>query len=165
VAAYRLALQERTRERVPLQWAMTQINLGLALAALGGREAGTARLEEAVVAWDTCLTVIESACLQRGFNLSGTGATRRRPRSRAAHPNSYLVGSPCRIRVRFIAAWWLPIYSDRWASMSAYRRCSNLSAENVLALAEGGQAAPRARHASILHEATRSDLSAAGSSP
>ena len=61
VAAYRLALQERTRERVPLQWAMTQINLGLALAALGEREAGTARLEEAVEAWDTCLTVIGSA--------------------------------------------------------------------------------------------------------
>ena len=32
VEAYRAALQERTRERVPLDWAMTQNNLGNALA-------------------------------------------------------------------------------------------------------------------------------------
>ena len=32
VAAYRAALEERTRERVPLDWAMTQNNLGIALA-------------------------------------------------------------------------------------------------------------------------------------
>ena len=38
VAAYRVALEERTRERVPLDWAMTQNNLGNALAMLGGRE-------------------------------------------------------------------------------------------------------------------------------
>jgi hypothetical protein len=31
VAAYRAALEERTRERVPLDWAMTQNNLGVAL--------------------------------------------------------------------------------------------------------------------------------------
>ena len=61
MAAYRLALQERTRERVPLDWAMTQMNLGIALATLGEREAGTARLEEAVAAWDACLTVVGSA--------------------------------------------------------------------------------------------------------
>ena len=35
VAAYREALQEWTRERVPLDWAMTQNNLGNALATLG----------------------------------------------------------------------------------------------------------------------------------
>jgi hypothetical protein len=35
VAAYRDALQERTRESGPLQWAMTQSNLGLALSTLG----------------------------------------------------------------------------------------------------------------------------------
>jgi hypothetical protein len=46
--AYRLALQELTRERVPLQWAEAQMNLGNALARLGEREATTARLEEAV---------------------------------------------------------------------------------------------------------------------
>ena len=39
-----------TRERVPLDWAMTQMNLGNALRTLGERESGTARLEEAVAA-------------------------------------------------------------------------------------------------------------------
>ena len=39
VAAYRAALQEHTRERVPLDWAMTQNNLGNALCdARGARE-------------------------------------------------------------------------------------------------------------------------------
>jgi hypothetical protein len=51
VSAYRGALQERTRERVPFYWATTQNNLGLALRTLGGRESGTARLEEAVSAY------------------------------------------------------------------------------------------------------------------
>ena len=51
VAAYRDALQEFTRERVPLDWAMTQNNLGIALLKLGERESGTARLEEAVAAF------------------------------------------------------------------------------------------------------------------
>ena len=51
MAAYRAALEERTRERVPLDWAMTQNNLGTALRALGERESGTARLEEAVAAY------------------------------------------------------------------------------------------------------------------
>ena len=46
VAAYRDALEELTRERVPLDWAMTQNNLGLALMRLGERESGTARLKE-----------------------------------------------------------------------------------------------------------------------
>jgi tetratricopeptide (TPR) repeat protein len=39
-----------TRARVPLDRAMTQMNLGKALEALGERESGTARLEEAVAA-------------------------------------------------------------------------------------------------------------------
>ncbi|MDD9818808.1 MAG: tetratricopeptide repeat protein, partial [Gammaproteobacteria bacterium] len=55
VAAYRLALEERTRERVPLDWAMTQNNLGSALAALGERESGTRRLEEGVAAYRLAL--------------------------------------------------------------------------------------------------------------
>ena len=38
VAAYRAALEERTRDRVPLDWAMTQNNLGTALFDLGERE-------------------------------------------------------------------------------------------------------------------------------
>jgi tetratricopeptide (TPR) repeat protein len=55
VAAYRAALEEYTRDRVPLQWAMTQMNLGNALAALGEREGGTDRLEEAVAAYRASL--------------------------------------------------------------------------------------------------------------
>jgi tetratricopeptide (TPR) repeat protein len=43
------------RERVPLQWATTQNNLGVALGSLGERESGTAKLEEAVVAYREAL--------------------------------------------------------------------------------------------------------------
>ena len=55
VAAYRAALEELTRERVPLDWATTQNNLGDALRTLGERESGTARLEEAVAAYRAAL--------------------------------------------------------------------------------------------------------------
>jgi tetratricopeptide (TPR) repeat protein len=55
VAAYRAALEERTRERVPLDWAMTQVNLGNALNILGERENGTTRLEQACAAYRAAL--------------------------------------------------------------------------------------------------------------
>jgi hypothetical protein len=55
VAAFRAALEEHTRERVPLDWAMTQMNLGTALSRLGERDSGTARLEEAVIAFSAAL--------------------------------------------------------------------------------------------------------------
>ena len=55
VKAHRAALEERTRERVPLHWAMTQNNLGNALAILGERESGTERLEQAVKAYSAAL--------------------------------------------------------------------------------------------------------------
>ena len=55
VTAYQEALKERTRERVPLDWAATQNNLGNALLRLGEREIGTARLEEAVKAYQEAL--------------------------------------------------------------------------------------------------------------
>jgi hypothetical protein len=51
VVAYRAALEERTRDRDPFEWALTQSNLGTALTLLGERESGTARLEEAVAAF------------------------------------------------------------------------------------------------------------------
>jgi tetratricopeptide (TPR) repeat protein len=50
VAAYTEALKERTRERVPLDWAMAQMNLGTALRTLGEREGSTDRLHAAVAA-------------------------------------------------------------------------------------------------------------------
>ena len=40
---------------MPLDWAMTQKNLGNALETLGERESGTARLEEAVAAYRAAL--------------------------------------------------------------------------------------------------------------
>ena len=55
VAAYREALKERTRARVPLDWAKTQMNLGVALGNLGERESGTDKLDEAVAAYREAL--------------------------------------------------------------------------------------------------------------
>ncbi len=52
---YALALCEAPRDRVPLDWAATQNNLGNALWTLGKREGGTARLEEAVAAYHAAL--------------------------------------------------------------------------------------------------------------
>ncbi len=52
---YRAALQERMRERVPLDWARTQNNLGNALKTFSSRESGTARLEDAVKAYRAAL--------------------------------------------------------------------------------------------------------------
>ncbi|MEM1040265.1 MAG: tetratricopeptide repeat protein, partial [Pseudomonadota bacterium] len=51
----RAALEEYTKERVPLDWAATQNNLGNALTTLGQRESGTARLDEAVAAYRAAL--------------------------------------------------------------------------------------------------------------
>jgi tetratricopeptide (TPR) repeat protein len=58
VTAYTEALKEYTRERAPLDWAMTQMNLGTALQALGERESGTARLDQAVTAYTEALEEI-----------------------------------------------------------------------------------------------------------
>ncbi|MBL8437542.1 MAG: tetratricopeptide repeat protein [Zoogloeaceae bacterium] len=50
-----VALPLAPRERVPRDWAATQNNLGTALQALGERESGTARLEQAVQAYRAAL--------------------------------------------------------------------------------------------------------------
>ena len=55
VRAYRAALEELARERVPLDWAATQNNLGAALCTLGERERGTERLEQAVAVYCAAL--------------------------------------------------------------------------------------------------------------
>jgi hypothetical protein len=47
---------------------MTQNNLGIALWRLGERESGTERLEEAVAAWEACLTVAASAWPREGVH-------------------------------------------------------------------------------------------------
>jgi tetratricopeptide (TPR) repeat protein len=56
---YRKVLDDWTRERVPLQWATTQNNLGNALASLGERESGTQTLTKAVDAYREALTVFD----------------------------------------------------------------------------------------------------------
>jgi len=55
VSALQSALQELTRERVPVDWAETQDEMGNVLAAIGAREDGTARLEEAARAYRLAL--------------------------------------------------------------------------------------------------------------
>ena len=56
VDAYHAALTELTQDRAPLNWAGTQMNLGIALSILGARESGTERLEQAVEAYRDALT-------------------------------------------------------------------------------------------------------------
>lgn len=56
--AYQEALKEWTRERVPLDWAMTQYNLGTAQQTLGERESDTERLEQAVQAYVNALEIV-----------------------------------------------------------------------------------------------------------
>jgi hypothetical protein len=60
--AFQAALEVRTRERAPFDWAGTQNDLGVALLALGRRETGTARLEEAVAA---CRAALEERTRER----------------------------------------------------------------------------------------------------
>jgi tetratricopeptide (TPR) repeat protein len=55
IARYRALLERRPRERVSLDWAATQTNLGRALARLGERESGTERLEQALAAFHAAL--------------------------------------------------------------------------------------------------------------
>ena len=55
MAAHTEALKERTRARVPLDWAETQNNLGAALTIMGKRKGGTAHLEQAVAAFTEAL--------------------------------------------------------------------------------------------------------------
>ena len=48
VAAYRAALEERTRERVPLDWAYSEQGLASALAALAKRQKNADIMEQAL---------------------------------------------------------------------------------------------------------------------
>ena len=51
IAVFRAALNEWSRESVPLKWAMAQNNLGNTLAALAERESGSERFGEAITAF------------------------------------------------------------------------------------------------------------------
>ncbi len=48
MAAYRAALEEYPRARVPLDWARTQMNLGIALWTLAERQKNARLMEEAI---------------------------------------------------------------------------------------------------------------------
>ena len=61
VAAYREALKEYTQDRVPLQWATTQNNLGNALRTLGEREESSEKLEYAIKSFTLALATYQSA--------------------------------------------------------------------------------------------------------
>jgi tetratricopeptide (TPR) repeat protein len=89
IGRYRTLLRRRPRERVPLDWAATQNNLGNALWKLGERESGTGRLEESVSAhraaleertrervpldWATTQNNLGNALSTLGERESGTG--------------------------------------------------------------------------------------------
>jgi Tetratricopeptide repeat len=59
-----------------VDWAMTLNNLGTALQALGDRESNTARLEEAVTAYDAALAVFIEA--GAGHYIKGCQANKSR---------------------------------------------------------------------------------------
>jgi hypothetical protein len=61
VAAYREALKEITRTRIPLDWAMTQNNLGTALWMLGERTGDALQLKEAREAIAAAFDVVMQA--------------------------------------------------------------------------------------------------------
>jgi exonuclease VII small subunit len=65
VEAFRAALQEQRRERVPLDWAETQGNLGSALRMIGERESGITWLEEALRAFESAVNVYREADLRQ----------------------------------------------------------------------------------------------------
>ena len=82
-ALYRAALEERTRSQMPLEWAATKNNLGLALAALGQQEANPARLIEAEAAYREALLerTREKAPLDWALTQTNLGTALRIPRA------------------------------------------------------------------------------------
>jgi tetratricopeptide (TPR) repeat protein len=64
---YQSILQSPASRDDPLDWAMTQNNLGAALLRLGERESGTARLEEAVAAYREAQVVWTGAAVPKSW--------------------------------------------------------------------------------------------------
>ena len=61
IARYMRLIELSPRASMPLDWGLTQMNLGVALSILGERESETTRLEEAVVAYRAALEEITRA--------------------------------------------------------------------------------------------------------
>ena len=73
---------------MPLDWAMTQMNLGDALAWLAERESGTAHLEEAVAAYRAALEDGASRPCGPVWRANHGSAPVLRPRSLGGFPSS-----------------------------------------------------------------------------
>ena len=67
--AYRTALVERTSDRVPIDWAATQNNLGKALFLLGQLPSDLGRVEEAVTVYRTALRSLDPQHSRRLYEL------------------------------------------------------------------------------------------------
>jgi tetratricopeptide (TPR) repeat protein len=78
VAAFQNALAERTRERVPQEWAMTQNNLGAALQSLGKRQEDPLLLEKSAAAYENALLEVtrERSAMGWAMTLANLGAVR-----------------------------------------------------------------------------------------
>jgi hypothetical protein len=79
VKAYQEALKERTRERVPLEWAMTQSNLGHVFESLGKQEEGTEKLKRAVTIYKAALEVFEAAQVSYYVKIAEDNLRRPKP--------------------------------------------------------------------------------------
>ena len=121
IAFYRRLLAERTRERLPLQWAKTQSDLGAALETLGKLEAGRALLEDAVAAYRAALEERTRA------RVRSTGRRRRTTSaSRLRRLGRLRAGRPGRVRAgrRVWRRRWRPI-ARRWRNGRAHAcRCN-----------------------------------------
>ena len=80
VAAFGEALNERTREWVPLQWAQTQNNLGGALESLGECQKDPAKLAVAISAFKAAPSVFD----QPDFNYDTSALKRNLSESETA---------------------------------------------------------------------------------
>jgi tetratricopeptide (TPR) repeat protein len=89
VEAFREALMEYTRARVPLDWAMIPNNFGNALKTLGERESGTAQLEEAVTSYREALQENTRARMPLEWAMTQNNlATALHPPPPARHPGA-----------------------------------------------------------------------------
>jgi hypothetical protein len=78
VAAFRAALKEQMHDRVPLEWARTQLNVGLALAALGDRAHSIDRLHEALTCLQQAAPALQAIGLTEEAKIADDSAGRLR---------------------------------------------------------------------------------------
>jgi tetratricopeptide (TPR) repeat protein len=129
VEAFRDALKEWTRERVPLQWATTQTNLGNALWTLGESESGTEHLLEAVEAYRDALKEWTRARmpLQGAYSQHGLAEALARLAERQKDPALMQEALVC---MRGAAEEYQRGGDDYWLS-AALRRISEMEATMI----------------------------------